>query len=139
MKGWMKEDRRMARVARRAARAIRWLLVIFPWDATDFSNKHAMMNCFPSTHPHSHPSSSSSSSTPIHRKLVVLGDGAVGKSSFLLVKSKGYFPTGYEPTVSVFLLSSPPFRKSCTLNKHENNTILGLRTMCVRFGSMGSA
>ncbi|KAL7419091.1 Rho GTPase [Cryptotrichosporon argae] len=33
------------------------------------------------------------------RKLVVVGDGACGKTSLLTVFLKGYFPTGYEPTV----------------------------------------
>ncbi|ORX35915.1 small GTPase superfamily [Kockovaella imperatae] len=33
------------------------------------------------------------------RKLVVLGDGACGKTSLLTVFTKGYFPTTYEPTV----------------------------------------
>ncbi|ODN79460.1 hypothetical protein L202_03436 [Cryptococcus amylolentus CBS 6039] len=36
---------------------------------------------------------------PISRKLVVLGDGACGKTSLLTVFTKGYFPTTYEPTV----------------------------------------
>lgn len=33
------------------------------------------------------------------KKLVVLGDGACGKTSLLTVFIKGYFPTTYEPTV----------------------------------------
>jgi len=36
---------------------------------------------------------------PLSRKLVVLGDGACGKTSLLTVFTKGYFPTNYEPTV----------------------------------------
>ncbi|KAI8578714.1 hypothetical protein K450DRAFT_245154 [Umbelopsis ramanniana AG] len=36
---------------------------------------------------------------PIHRKLVVLGDGACGKTSLLNVFTRGYFPQLYEPTV----------------------------------------
>ncbi|WVW78191.1 hypothetical protein I302_100142 [Kwoniella bestiolae CBS 10118] len=36
---------------------------------------------------------------PLSRKLVVLGDGACGKTSLLTVFTKGYFPTTYEPTV----------------------------------------
>ncbi|ORY21753.1 small GTPase superfamily [Naematelia encephala] len=38
-------------------------------------------------------------SRPLARKLVVLGDGACGKTSLLTVFTKGYFPTTYEPTV----------------------------------------
>ncbi|MCJ1356477.1 MAG: Rho GTPase [Icmadophila ericetorum] len=34
-----------------------------------------------------------------HRKLVLLGDGACGKTSLLNVFTRGYFPTVYEPTV----------------------------------------
>lgn len=33
------------------------------------------------------------------RKLVLLGDGACGKTSLLNVFTRGYFPTAYEPTV----------------------------------------
>lgn len=36
---------------------------------------------------------------PVNRKLVVLGDGACGKTSMLTVFTQGYFPTDYEPTV----------------------------------------
>ncbi|CAB4405610.1 hypothetical protein RhiirA5_102057 [Rhizophagus irregularis] len=36
---------------------------------------------------------------PLHRKLVVLGDGACGKTSLLNVFTRGYFPQIYEPTV----------------------------------------
>ncbi|WRT64547.1 uncharacterized protein IL334_001479 [Kwoniella shivajii] len=36
---------------------------------------------------------------PLPKKLVVLGDGACGKTSLLTVFTKGYFPTTYEPTV----------------------------------------
>ncbi|KAL2037900.1 hypothetical protein N7G274_009375 [Stereocaulon virgatum] len=35
----------------------------------------------------------------VHRKLVLLGDGACGKTSLLNVFTRGYFPTVYEPTV----------------------------------------
>ncbi|KAK3172543.1 hypothetical protein OEA41_005865 [Lepraria neglecta] len=35
----------------------------------------------------------------VHRKLVLLGDGACGKTSLLNVFTTGYFPTVYEPTV----------------------------------------
>ncbi|CAK9435426.1 uncharacterized protein LODBEIA_P01530 [Lodderomyces beijingensis] len=40
-------------------------------------------------------------STPktIHRKIVILGDGACGKTSLLNVFTRGYFPQVYEPTV----------------------------------------
>ncbi|MDI1486992.1 MAG: Rho GTPase [Ramalina farinacea] len=38
-------------------------------------------------------------SKTIHRKLVLLGDGACGKTSLLNVFTRGYFPTVYEPTV----------------------------------------
>ena len=31
-------------------------------------------------------------SKPLHRKLVVLGDGACGKTSLLNVFTRGYFP-----------------------------------------------
>lgn len=36
---------------------------------------------------------------PIHRKVVVLGDGACGKTSLLNVYTRGYFPQYYDPTV----------------------------------------
>jgi len=36
---------------------------------------------------------------PLQRKLVVLGDGACGKTSLLNVFTRGYFPQVYEPTV----------------------------------------
>ncbi|KAI8341690.1 protein RHO3 [Chlamydoabsidia padenii] len=36
---------------------------------------------------------------PVHRKLVVVGDGSIGKSSILNVFTKGVFPEVYEPTV----------------------------------------
>ncbi|KAI8099666.1 GTP-binding protein Rho3 [Halteromyces radiatus] len=36
---------------------------------------------------------------PIYRKLVVVGDGSIGKSSILNVFTKGFFPQVYEPTV----------------------------------------
>ncbi|KAL8762557.1 MAG: hypothetical protein Q9184_001465 [Pyrenodesmia sp. 2 TL-2023] len=35
----------------------------------------------------------------VARKLVLLGDGACGKTSLLNVFTRGYFPTVYEPTV----------------------------------------
>jgi len=35
----------------------------------------------------------------VQRKLVLLGDGACGKTSLLNVFTKGFFPTVYEPTV----------------------------------------
>jgi Ras family protein A len=35
----------------------------------------------------------------IHRKLVIVGDGACGKTSLLFVFSKGTFPEGYIPTI----------------------------------------
>ncbi|MCJ1431571.1 Rho GTPase [Xylographa pallens] len=35
----------------------------------------------------------------VQRKLVLLGDGACGKTSLLNVFTRGYFPTVYEPTV----------------------------------------
>ncbi|KAJ4187726.1 Rho GTPase [Fusarium falciforme] len=38
-------------------------------------------------------------STTVERKLVLLGDGACGKTSLLNVFTRGYFPTVYEPTV----------------------------------------
>lgn len=38
-------------------------------------------------------------SKTVHRKLVLLGDGACGKTSLLNVFTRGYFPTVYEPTV----------------------------------------
>ncbi|CAN6608250.1 GTP-binding protein Rho3p [Trichomonascus vanleenenianus] len=36
---------------------------------------------------------------PISRKIVILGDGACGKTSLLNVFTRGYFPQVYEPTV----------------------------------------
>lgn len=44
-------------------------------------------------------SSSQSSKKPIERKIVILGDGACGKTSLLNVFTRGYFPKVYEPTV----------------------------------------
>jgi len=44
------------------------------------------MNCF-------------GNSRTIQRKLVLLGDGASGKTSLLNVFTRGFFPTVYEPTV----------------------------------------
>lgn len=38
-------------------------------------------------------------SANIRRKLVILGDGACGKTSLLNIFTRGYFPTVYEPTV----------------------------------------
>lgn len=38
-------------------------------------------------------------SKPIQRKVVVVGDGACGKTSLLNVFTRGYFPQVYEPTV----------------------------------------
>ncbi|KAF2433006.1 GTP-binding protein RHO3 [Tothia fuscella] len=38
-------------------------------------------------------------SKTVSRKLVLLGDGACGKTSLLNVFTRGYFPTVYEPTV----------------------------------------
>ncbi|KAL1922235.1 uncharacterized protein VTP21DRAFT_9774 [Calcarisporiella thermophila] len=38
-------------------------------------------------------------SKPVYRKLVVIGDGACGKTSLLNVFTRGYFPQVYEPTV----------------------------------------
>lgn len=43
--------------------------------------------------------SSSGSKTPIEKKIVILGDGACGKTSLLNVFTRGYFPKVYEPTV----------------------------------------
>ncbi|CCC68730.1 hypothetical protein NCAS_0B06460 [Naumovozyma castellii] len=43
--------------------------------------------------------SSSTSSKAIERKIVILGDGACGKTSLLNVFTRGYFPEVYEPTV----------------------------------------
>ncbi|KAJ8101358.1 small GTPase superfamily [Lipomyces tetrasporus] len=40
-----------------------------------------------------------SSKRPISRKIVILGDGACGKTSLLNVFTRGYFPQVYEPTV----------------------------------------
>lgn len=36
---------------------------------------------------------------PVQRKIVILGDGACGKTSLLNVFTSGYFPQVYEPTV----------------------------------------
>lgn len=59
-----------------------------------------MVSCFGS----SSPSSSSAKppfrrNKPIPRKLVVLGDGACGKTSLLNVFTRGFFTQVYEPTV----------------------------------------
>jgi len=40
-----------------------------------------------------------SSQTPIRRKLVIVGDGACGKTSLLCVFAMGEFPKEYEPTI----------------------------------------
>ncbi|ODQ68303.1 hypothetical protein NADFUDRAFT_20836 [Nadsonia fulvescens var. elongata DSM 6958] len=40
-----------------------------------------------------------SSVKPLQRKIVILGDGACGKTSLLNVFTRGYFPQVYEPTV----------------------------------------
>ncbi|KAK7208156.1 small GTPase superfamily [Myxozyma melibiosi] len=40
-----------------------------------------------------------SSKKPLSRKIVILGDGACGKTSLLNVFTRGYFPQVYEPTV----------------------------------------
>ncbi|CUM62699.1 uncharacterized protein PRCAT00000255001 [Priceomyces carsonii] len=40
-----------------------------------------------------------SSQKTIQRKIVILGDGACGKTSLLNVFTRGYFPQVYEPTV----------------------------------------
>ncbi|KAK9313511.1 small GTPase superfamily [Lipomyces starkeyi] len=40
-----------------------------------------------------------SAKRPISRKIVILGDGACGKTSLLNVFTRGYFPQVYEPTV----------------------------------------
>ncbi|KAL7417799.1 Rho3 GTP binding protein [Mrakia frigida] len=53
------------------------------------------MNCFTSSS--SNPNQRGSK--PLQRKLVVLGDGACGKTSLLNVFCRGYFPSEYEPTV----------------------------------------
>ncbi|CDR37608.1 CYFA0S01e13212g1_1 [Cyberlindnera fabianii] len=39
------------------------------------------------------------SKKPLERKIVILGDGACGKTSMLNVFTRGYFPQVYEPTV----------------------------------------
>ncbi|GCE98420.1 Rho GTPase [Zygosaccharomyces mellis] len=44
-------------------------------------------------------SSGQSSKKSIERKIVILGDGACGKTSLLNVFTRGYFPKVYEPTV----------------------------------------
>lgn len=43
--------------------------------------------------------STTDSKKPIERKIVILGDGACGKTSLLNVFTRGYFPEVYEPTV----------------------------------------
>lgn len=47
-----------------------------------------MLKCFGSKRPKA-----------IYRKIVILGDGACGKTSLLNVFTRGYFPQVYEPTV----------------------------------------
>ncbi|KXH49033.1 GTP-binding protein RHO3, partial [Colletotrichum salicis] len=61
---------------------------------------------YPTSYNPTEPTSSSSPSMPlcggnktVQRKLVLLGDGACGKTSLLNVFTRGYFPTVYEPTV----------------------------------------
>ena len=41
----------------------------------------------------------SSKKKAIYRKIVILGDGACGKTSLLNVFTRGFFPAVYEPTV----------------------------------------
>ncbi|KAH3687606.1 hypothetical protein WICPIJ_001416 [Wickerhamomyces pijperi] len=41
----------------------------------------------------------SETTKPTERKIVILGDGACGKTSLLNVFTRGYFPQVYEPTV----------------------------------------
>ncbi|CRL20611.1 Ras small GTPase, Ras type [Penicillium camemberti] len=62
----------------------------------------------------------------VQRKMVLLGDGACGKTSALNVFTRGFFPTVYEPTVfgkrisssTTYMWSSrygiPPAKKSST-------------------------
>jgi len=45
------------------------------------------------------PSTVMSSNGPIRRKLVIVGDGACGKTSLLCVFAMGEFPKEYEPTI----------------------------------------
>lgn len=52
------------------------------------------------------------SATITRRKLVIIGDGACGKTSLLSVFAMGEFPVDYEPTARL-LASSMPLR--CTL------------------------
>ncbi|BFZ58662.1 Rho GTPase [Savitreella phatthalungensis] len=42
---------------------------------------------------------SSKANTSVYRKIVILGDGAAGKTSLLNVFTRGFFPAVYEPTV----------------------------------------
>ncbi|KAL6948699.1 Rho GTPase [Hanseniaspora vineae] len=51
------------------------------------------------TNQHSSSGVKKSSNKPVERKLVILGDGACGKTSLLNVFTRGYFPKVYEPTV----------------------------------------
>lgn len=44
-------------------------------------------------------SGSTTQSKAVERKIVILGDGACGKTSLLNVFTRGYFPEVYEPTV----------------------------------------
>ncbi|PLW07377.1 hypothetical protein PCANC_26156 [Puccinia coronata f. sp. avenae] len=56
----------------------------------------------PQTTPNHSPNpnaASSNSSHPIRRKLVIIGDGACGKTSLLSVFAMGEFPEDYEPTI----------------------------------------
>jgi len=46
-----------------------------------------------------HSEASSSRSRPLSRKVLVVGDGACGKTSLLFVGIKQEFPSTYEPTV----------------------------------------
>lgn len=62
-------------------------------------NKHALTRFFHHGSNDLRVHTSCSWSYAVQRKIVILGDGACGKTSLLNVFTRGYFPKVYEPTV----------------------------------------
>lgn len=67
------------------------------------------------------------------RKLVIIGDGACGKTSLLSVFAMGEFPELYEPTVRPWPLLSPSLRPDGRPGRGRS-----LKTTSPRFGWMAS-
>ncbi|KAF7300184.1 Rho1 GTPase [Mycena kentingensis (nom. inval.)] len=65
-----------------------------PAPSTTHSNSYRSTGTQTNSHPHPQ-----SMALPVRRKLVVIGDGACGKTSLLISFSEGRFPTTYVPTV----------------------------------------